>query len=277
MPTAMSAKQIAQVAYNAGWRGEQLVIATAVGLAESGGRYWVVNSIGCVGLWQINVPVHKKYTTAAMKDPAKNAAAAMDIYKGAGSKWSPWEAYTGPDGRGSDGPYSTQMGRARIAAASIKGSSGVSVDPASTSGGGGGGGIIDAAYQDISGGSTAVPANWITDFLMGVTGGNLIEGGINSVGGPLIGIGKALLAISIAVTRGAAWLANPRNWLRVVEVIGGGVVLFIGLKMLAGSGVDSPVTAVARGAVKTASVATTAATGGTGKVAKAATAVKGLK
>lgn len=277
MPTAMSAKQIAQVAYNAGWRGEQLVIATAVALAESSGRYWVVNSIGCVGLWQINVPVHKQWNTGDMKDPAKNAAAAMTQYKRAGNKWTPWEAYTGPDGRGSDGPYTAQMGRARIAAAQIKGGGAVDVDQDVT----GGGGINSASFETISGG--AVPANALEDFLRGLMGG-LVDNslgaleGTAAIGGGIVSIAKAALAVSVAVTRGAAWVAEPRNWLRVVEVLGGGAALFIGLKMLAESGVGGPVAGAVKVSVdaagKAAGVAKTAATGGRSAVAGAA---KGLK
>ncbi|MFJ7153267.1 transglycosylase SLT domain-containing protein [Streptomyces sp. NPDC100445] len=237
----MSAKQIAQVAYNAGWRGEELVTATAVALAESSGQYWIVNSIGCVGLWQINVPVHKQYTTAAMKDPAKNAAAAMAIYKGAGNRWTPWEAYTGADGKGSDGPYTAQLGRARMAAAQIKGAGNVSVDPASTNTGGGAGTVDQAAYETISGLDLPGVPDWL-DGLVGslIPGG---EAGIDVAGGAFT-MGKSLLSISLLAVRASAWLANPKNWLRVVEVIGGGAALFIGLRMLSQTGVQSPVTSI---------------------------------
>lgn len=79
----------------------------AIAMAESSGNTDVVNSIGCVGLWQINQPVHvgshPQWTVAWLKDPANNAKAAKVI---AGSQGlSAWEAYTGPDGKGSDGPW----------------------------------------------------------------------------------------------------------------------------------------------------------------------------
>lgn len=301
MPTAMSAKAIAQVAYNAGWRGEELVTATAVALAESSGQYWVVNQIGCVGLWQINVPVHPQWTTAAMKDPAKNAAAAMTLYKGAKSAgknaWSPWEAYTGPDGRGSDGPYTLQMGRARLAAASIKGST---VTPASDTSGGGAGTIDQISWQNIGGADQAImpDPSLILPQLGGIVGPLMKwfnnpqggDGGASLPGsdlfGPAAGIGKSMLAVTVMVIRGGKWVADPHNWLRVVEVGGGAVALFIGLKMLAGSGIDSPVAGAvkvsmdtAAGAVKAAkkvtktaaSAGTAAATGGASVAAKAAT------
>lgn len=80
---------------------------SAIAMAESGGRTDVVNSIGCVGLWQINQPVHVKshptWTVKYLQDPANNARAAKVI---AGSQGlSAWQAYTGPDGVGSDGPW----------------------------------------------------------------------------------------------------------------------------------------------------------------------------
>jgi hypothetical protein len=281
MPTAMNAKQIAQVAYNAGWRGEQLVIATAVALAESSGQYWVVNPIGCVGLWQINSPVHPQWPTAAMKDPAKNAAAAYTLWKSEG--WKPWEAYTGPDGKGSDGPYTTQMGRARLAAASIKGAGNVSVTPASDSSTGGGTGSVDPiAWQNIGG--NADQALNIAPALPGLigpllkwfehpNGGGALVDGADSLFGPFVSVGKAMLAISVLSIRTAKWLADPHNWLRVVEVLGGAVALFIGLKMLAGTGVGGPVGGAVKVTVDTAGKAVHAAKKTAKTAAAAGTAV----
>ena len=280
MPTAMSAAQIAQVAYNAGWRGEELVTATAVALAESSGRYWIVNGIGCVGLWQINVPVHPQYTTADMKVPAKNASAARAIYAGAGNKWTPWEAYTGPDGKGSDGPYTAQMGRARLAAAGIKGAT---VTPASDTTSTGAGTVDQAAYATLGGtADTAAWDDWLKNVIPWSVGG---QGNLDNLGS-FLSMGKALISIAILMAKGAAWVANPKNWLRVVEVLGGGVALFIGLRMLANSGIDSPVAGtvkvatdgaskIAKAAKSVAKTGTAAATGGTtAAAAVAAGAVK---
>lgn len=79
----------------------------AIAMAESSGRTDVVNSIGCVGLWQINQPAHIKehpsWTVKYLQDPANNARAAKTVYDKEG--FSAWEAYTGPDGVGSDGPW----------------------------------------------------------------------------------------------------------------------------------------------------------------------------
>lgn len=297
MPTAMSAKQIAQTAYKAGWRGEQLVIATAVALAESSGKYWVVNHIGCVGLWQIYVKVHIKahptWTTAAMKDPDRNAAAAMTLYKQSG--WKPWEAYTGPDGKGSDGPYTLQMGRARMAVAQIDKSDSAAGPVVPIGSGSGSGTVNPAGWEQVSGNADQVLLESIIPqlpsligplyrFFSGPGGDALGDALPGNPLGPLAVMGKSLLAISVMTVRASAWLANPKNWLRVVEVLGGAAALFIGLKMLAGSGVGGPVAGAVRTGVNAAEKGvkavqkagkTAAAATPQGRVAAVATAAKG--
>lgn len=73
------------------------VIAGAVGIAESGGDPNVVNSIGAGGLMQIHPP-EPNYL-----DPQTNMRIAVRKFNASG--WRPWEAFTGPDGRGDDGPW----------------------------------------------------------------------------------------------------------------------------------------------------------------------------
>lgn len=68
----------------------------AIAMGESSGNAGVVNSIGCVGLWQVNQPVwvgsHKDWSKDWLKNPSNNAAAAVAIYKAQGL--TAWEAYT---------------------------------------------------------------------------------------------------------------------------------------------------------------------------------------
>src|SRR3954447_16304819 len=96
MPT-LSMDQIALHAQSAGLPNSQVAVATAVAMAESSGNSDVVNSIGCVGLWQINQPVHVKthplWTREWLKNPANNARAMVEL-SGHGIYWRPWEAYT---------------------------------------------------------------------------------------------------------------------------------------------------------------------------------------
>lgn len=97
--TTLRPDQVALLVKRAGWpnptiRGEKLhVIMTAVAFAESGGRVEVINSIGCIGPWQINWPVHRKYDRRKLiNDPLYNCQAAHEIYNAQGL--GAWSAYT---------------------------------------------------------------------------------------------------------------------------------------------------------------------------------------
>ena len=81
----------------AGGPSSQRKIAGAVGMAESRGNSQVVNGIGAGGLWQIHPP------EPGYLNPMTNARIAVRKWRESG--WRPWEAYTGPDGVGSDGPW----------------------------------------------------------------------------------------------------------------------------------------------------------------------------
>lgn len=85
------------------WRrqgGGDAAIAGAVGMAESGGNQNAANG-PYHGLWQVgpNGPF----------DPVANARAGIAKWRAGGNdidrRWRPWEAYTGPDGVGNDGPW----------------------------------------------------------------------------------------------------------------------------------------------------------------------------
>lgn len=205
MPT-LTQPQIAQVARAAGLPGDPDVWA-AVAMAESSGRTDVVNSIGCVGLWQINQPVHIKrhpqWTVAWLQNPVNNAKAAKEIYRSQG--WNAWEAYTGPDGRGSDGPWRQ-------------------------------------FYKKGSGGS--VPAGWWDDFKDGFGDGfdtgpgpeDLFDGGTGNdpdVMGNLGDIATGVGAIAEAVQKTAVWLGNSKNWVRIGYAAGGALLVGMGLAIVA--------------------------------------------
>lgn len=102
--TRYSAAEIAGYAKGAGFTGKDLVIATAVAMAESAGDPDVVNSIGCVGLWQIfqkkHAPDHPTWSVVWLKHPGNNAAAAKLLH--GQRRWKPWEAYT-------NGSYKTYL------------------------------------------------------------------------------------------------------------------------------------------------------------------------
>lgn len=121
--STLSPAQIYGYAKQAGFRGVAAVQATAIALAESGGR---TDAIGdrnltepgekSVGLWQINYrPSRDTNSTdrdpSANLDPAANAAAAFAI-SGQGRSFSPWTTYT-------DGAYRNELPAALKAASGL--------------------------------------------------------------------------------------------------------------------------------------------------------------
>lgn len=128
MPTA--AVDIARVARDAGWSGDELVTAVAVALGESEGDERAHNAgtatgDNSYGLWQINmrgrlgIERRAKYglrTNDDLFDPRTNARVAFDIYVAAGRSFRPWGAYT-------DGGYRhhSRFEKAQAAVAALKG------------------------------------------------------------------------------------------------------------------------------------------------------------
>jgi len=87
---ALSMGQLAQLAYDAGFRGKDVATMVAIAMAESGGRPGAHNPHGedSRGLWQVNVKAHgEKY--GDLYDPLTNARAAYDVWKNSGS-FNPW-------------------------------------------------------------------------------------------------------------------------------------------------------------------------------------------
>jgi len=93
----LGAKDIGALAYNTGWRGEDVDIAVAVARAESGWnpRATNKNSNGSVdyGLFQIN-SIHAAILAGGnWADPEDNAKMAFKVWEDAGGKWGPWVTY----------------------------------------------------------------------------------------------------------------------------------------------------------------------------------------
>lgn len=93
---------IARYAYDAGWRGTDLVTAVAIAYAESGGNPQSYNpetaagtpvGSGSVGLWQVYRKAHPEFASWDLNDPATNARAAYSVWKQAGQKFRPWSTY----------------------------------------------------------------------------------------------------------------------------------------------------------------------------------------
>ncbi len=94
--------QLEQLAYNAGFRGNDLKMAVAVAIGESGGNPMAYNpeaaagtraGSGSRGLWQIYGTAHPQYNNSGTFDPQTNANAAYTVYRNAGSSFRPWSVW----------------------------------------------------------------------------------------------------------------------------------------------------------------------------------------
>lgn len=194
--TTLTQSSIKLYAAAAGFTNPSLMAAIA--MAESSGRTDVVNSIGCVGLWQINQPVHVKehpsWTQAWLKDPAHNAAAAKVIYDSQGL--AAWEAYT-------NGAYKKYY-------------SGTSSSGGTTT-------AINAGY----------PGEGLVNGLVDGTG-SLIGSipGVGGVTGAVTDTASGISSIAKAVWDAGKWLSTPFNWLRIGYVVGGGILTVAAVNMV---------------------------------------------
>ena len=101
----LSPAQIAEYAHDAGFRGQDLTVAVAVAMAESGGDTRAHNPVppdDSYGLWQINMigslgPARRDQfdldSNRELFDPEENAKAAWAI-SGHGESFRPWTTYT---------------------------------------------------------------------------------------------------------------------------------------------------------------------------------------
>ena len=99
---AMLSSSLQQLAANAGFTGSDLSVAVAVALAESGGNPLAYNpetasntpqGQGSFGLWQIYRKSHPEFSSWNLFDPQANANAAYQVYRAAGSSFTPWSTY----------------------------------------------------------------------------------------------------------------------------------------------------------------------------------------
>jgi Lysozyme like domain len=109
---------VAQAAHDAGFTGNDLVIAIAVAKAESDWRPSVVSPTNAdgtkdCGLWQIN-SIHKDLLRKnSCSDPKANARMARQVWKNAHGSWSPWYTFQNSKHR----PF---MAEARTLAAGVQ-------------------------------------------------------------------------------------------------------------------------------------------------------------
>ena len=116
-----AADRCAGVASRAGFTGDRLVTAVAVGMGESSCRADAQNANGPTkgcpngsvdrGLWQINSCWHPSVSKSCAYDPQCNANAAYRI-SAKGTNFKPWVAYT-------NGSYRNHLQAARAAVARL--------------------------------------------------------------------------------------------------------------------------------------------------------------
>lgn len=119
--TVLSIEQVAGYAAGAGFTGEALAIATAIAMAESGGKSDAIGDVALesatwgpsVGPWQIRSLNAQRGTGGqrdeiANMDPATNARHAYEI-SNSGKSFGAWSTYT-------SGKYRAYIAQARMAA-----------------------------------------------------------------------------------------------------------------------------------------------------------------
>lgn len=94
--------EIGSVAFKAGFRDTDLIVAVAVALAESNGYVKAYNpevkantppGRGSYGLWQIYRKAHPEFDSWDLYDPQVNANAAYSVYQAAGRSFHPWSTF----------------------------------------------------------------------------------------------------------------------------------------------------------------------------------------
>lgn len=246
--TLLTAAQIARVARDAGFRGEALTTAVAIAYAESGGRSDAHNPVppdDSYGLWQINMigslgPARREQfglsSNSELWNPATNARAAFAI-SSRGGNFNPWTTYVNQS-------YRLHLNKAQQGVQNI-GEAGPIPE-----GGGGGGSYasarpisVETSTQTISFTPDAEQANLTFSFEMGHMLANLFRNigpdassnlfggaweGITGIASVIGNIADMLTIWTTSLVKAAVWVGNPDNWMRIVQVGVGGMLVYGG-------------------------------------------------
>jgi hypothetical protein len=117
--TTLTATQIVVGLFANGWFDytkdpDNAAIATAIALAESGGKTNAISLTQDYGLFQINKPAHPDLF-AKYKNwdwPSQNILMAKQVYQNAGNKFTPWSTYK-------SGAYKSHLKAAQTAIANL--------------------------------------------------------------------------------------------------------------------------------------------------------------
>jgi hypothetical protein len=189
----LTARQLAQYAAAAGFRGADLQTSVAVALAEGKGRGTPLNrevlaeSIGdngnSIGPWQIHMPSHPEFSKTYLLNPANNAKAARAVLRKQG--WAAWTQFR-------NGAFLVYM---PLAGANVK---------------------------SLPGGvDTGDPI------------GDAAAGAIDSTVGGVVDTGRSIASIGELAAKAGTWINDPGNWLRIAYVVLGGALLIGALVVVA--------------------------------------------
>lgn len=217
-----SRAEIEGMAVLAGW-GRHARDASWVAMAESSGDASIVNSIGATGLMQVNQPVHVKanpgWSVKWLQNPMNNLRAAKKLFDQAGQKW--------------DGPWLDSRDKGGLPTGN--GGWGQHVR------GGGGASQVD----DEGDACDLLPEGGMAREYCERDDGS--DGGAPDTGTPLDDVkdtAEQLGRIAQAIAKGANWIADPANWVRVVYVVGGGVLTVAAVNVIARPAIAPAVQAV---------------------------------
>lgn len=247
-------EQVAAAALLAGWSAQEVPTVVAVVKGESNFDTAARNAC-CSGLLQIHRTAHADKIKAAggekvLTDPIPNLKLGLQIW---GGDWcggrapnghcSKWEAY-GLSNAGMSWQSKLALGAKAYARVQAEQRSGKSLND-----------ILGAA-----GGRLGAP---------GDDGGGL--GGIIDTAGSIAGTGKAMVDFG---NRLGAWVGDASNWVRVGEVILGGLLIGIGLRLTFNAEMNAVAKKVATAVIPTQKAATVAGMAQKGQYARAFNAAK---
>lgn len=257
-PVKFSPEQVSYYAYKAGFRGNDLVQAVAIAKRESGWSPSIHGSdrpqqeySGDRGLWQINYVhdegmirdgVYRQRTD--LFDPQVNANAAYRLYARSGGTFAAWTAAAGGWTQDGNPLYGTNVNEAReaVSRAAEQGMFGANFQPA---------GWDD--WLPLPGnplpGNPILPPLWDlipgSDWLDKIPGipdgtGDVLEDML----GDVPGAGMFVLAADFL-----RMITDPRLWLRVLQMVGGAILVAIGIVILARDAVGEAIKMTPAGAL----------------------------
>lgn len=209
----LAAYQVAAAALLGGFPPSEVPTAVAVARGESSYNTKSSNSC-CQGLWQIHRNAHadkiaKAGGVDALNDPVVNARLAHQIWAAAGGwctsgrvgQCNPWQAYGVSNATGA---WKAKLAEGARAYAEVqkRQQAGESLQAMAGSSGG-------AAAAGLP-----LPPNPLN--------------AVMDVGGAIAGFAQSIIDFG---NRVGGWIADPHSWIRVAEVIGGGLLVALGLRV----------------------------------------------